>query len=218
MKTIGIGSLPHHSTHDAINFSFRHTMPFLPQMTSLGERMIAQALSSEHLTKKYIALESFTEKILKNKINNFKIQIAGPETCSASSKIILNEINLFLKYFNQYNLYPVIFIDEPVLKKNTTQLKNIYDELSKLNITSGLHSCAKFDWHQIRDLELDYLSFDSGIMSPPKEFQNHLIVGIPPFSKHIAGLTGEWISSSCGLATFSEDECDSILKNLESYK
>lgn len=216
MKTFGIGSLPHHSRQDAVNFSLRHSMPFLPQMTSRGERMVSQALSAKDLLEKYSALENFTEKILENKIIDFKIQIAGPQTCNVNDTIILKEINKFLNYFEKYKLRPIVFIDEPVFIQNSEQLKNIFDELRNLNIVSGFHSCAKFNWNLTEQLNFDYLSFDLGVMSAPPKFKKHLITGIPPFSKKLEVL-GEWISSSCGLAMFTEDECEMILKNLEAY-
>lgn len=217
MKTLGIGSLPHHSVHNAINFSLRHTLPFLPQMTSLGERMVSQVLSSKDLQEKYTALESFTEKILEQNIVDFKIQIAGPKTCEVEEKIILKEINQFLNYFENYKMRPIVFIDEPVFNQNPEQLKNIFNELKNLNIVSGLHSCAKFEWKLTEGLSLDYLSFDIGLMLPKIESQKILVTGIPPFSKNLFHVSGEWVSSNCGLATFTESECEMILKNLESY-
>lgn len=216
MKTLGIGSLPHHSSHDAVNFSLRHSMPFLPQMTSLGEHMVSQALSTKDLLEKYSALENFTEKILEKKIIDFKIQIAGPQTCNVNDTIILKEINKFLKYFEKYNLQPIVFIDEPVFSQNSEQLKNIFDELRNLNIVSGFHSCAKFNWNLTEPLNFDYLSFDLGVMSARPESRKNLVTGIPPFSKKLE-VSGEWISSSCGLAMFTEGECEMILKNLETY-
>src|SRR4051812_27742352 len=44
--TTGIGSLPHHNVDAALDFSFRHGIPFLPQIPIRNpwEYMIAQAL------------------------------------------------------------------------------------------------------------------------------------------------------------------------------
>jgi len=92
MKTVGIGSLPHLSIEDACNYSLKHDMPFLPQMTSLGESMIEQALSRQPLFHTYSALKTFTEKLLLNNIEQFKIQIAGPETCKVHHKIIYSQL------------------------------------------------------------------------------------------------------------------------------
>ena len=217
MKTLGIGSLPHHSIKDATDYSLKHTMPFLPQMTSHRERMISQVLTSKDLREKYIALEIFTEKIIEKKIVDFKIQIAGPQTCKVDKKIILNEINQFLNYFEKHKLHPIVFIDEPVFNQNSEQLKNKFDELKNLNVVCGFHSCANFEWKLTEQLNSDYLSFDLGIISPPAKFQQILVTGIPPFSNKQFQVSGEWISSSCGLAMFTEDECEIILKNLESY-
>lgn len=218
MKTIGIGSLPHHSVENAINYSFKHDIPFLPQMTSLSERMVSQVLSSEPLLKKYFALDLFTKKILEEKTSVFKIQIAGPETCSVNEETILKEINNFLIYFEKYNLKPIIFIDEPVLTSHSSSLRNIYLELKKMQIITGLHSCAKFSLEHIQDLEVDYISYDASLINWPNITKSQLVTGIPPFSKNKFQPRGDIISSSCGLAFYSEMECEEILKNLNSYK
>jgi hypothetical protein len=218
MKTLGIGSLPHLNISDAVTYSLKHSLPFLPQMTSLGERMVEQVLSAQELSKKYIALSLFTEKIIEQKNSNFKIQIAGPETCNVDSKIILNEINNFLEYFEDYNLRPIVFIDEPVITFKSDNLKKIFNELANMKIMSGLHSCAKFDVGKVEDLNCDFLSYDAGLVLPNVNSKKNLIAGIPPFSKEKFIVSGEWISSNCGLAMYTEDECKKILINLENYK
>jgi hypothetical protein len=217
MKTVGIGSLPHKSIKDAVAFSLKHDLAFLPQMTSLGERMIPQTLSSRPLIEKYSALSFFTEKILENKISNFKIQIAGPETCRVEAHSILYEIDQFLKYFDKYNLTPIIFIDEPVFISQVYHLDKIFKELARQKIISGLHSCARLDWELVEKLEFNYLSFDIKIMFPLSQSQKILIAGIPPFTSKKYEFSGEWVSSSCGLAMFSEIESEKILENLKMY-
>ncbi|MFZ4714802.1 MAG: hypothetical protein ACOYL6_13880 [Bacteriovoracaceae bacterium] len=46
MKTTGIGSLPHHNVDSALNYSFRHDLPFLPQLPlkNPAEMMVFQTL------------------------------------------------------------------------------------------------------------------------------------------------------------------------------
>lgn len=217
MKTVGIGSLPHTNFQSAISYSLKHHLPFLPQMTSLGERMVDQVRSSKEITKKYQALDLFTEKILEHKISAFKIQIAGPETCKVDHQLILNEINKFLEYFSKYKLKPIVFIDEPVITFKSDHLKNVFAELSKLEVTSGLHSCAKFNTELVEEMNFDFLSFDAGLVTPSENTKKILINGIPPFSMPKFTIYGEWISSSCGLARYTEDECEKILKNLNNY-
>ena len=218
MKTVGIGSLPHRSVLNAVNYSLKHDLPFLPQMTSLGERMIPQVLANIEMTEKYQALTLFTEKLLEKKVSTFKIQLAGPETCNVENKIIMREINSFLNYFDQFNLRPIIFIDEPIITLKTEQLKNIFSELTNLQIISGLHSCAKFNWDKVENMNFDFLSFDAQITIPMKQTKKNLITGIPPFSKEKFQVNGTWISSSCGLARYSEDDCEKILLELNNYK
>jgi hypothetical protein len=218
MKTVGIGSLPHKSIHDAVKFSIRHDMPFLPQMTSLGERMIPQVKSSKKLSEKYSSLSLFTEKLLETNTSFFKIQIAGPETCNTNESIILKEIENFLEYFEQFKLKPIVFIDEPVITMKSASLKNIFKELRSLDIITGLHSCASFDCTLVDKLETDYLSFDLGVISSAINSNKILIAGLPPFSEDRFKFTGDWISSSCGLAMYTENQCETILKNLKIYK
>jgi hypothetical protein len=218
MKTVGIGSLPHLNISEAISYSLKHTLPFLPQMTSLGERMVEQVLSTQELSTKYKSLSLFTEKIIEQNITTFKIQIAGPETCNVDDKKILLEINNFLKYFENYNLRPIVFIDEPIITFKSEHLKNIFNELTNMKISSGLHSCATFKLEQAEYLKCDFLSYDAGLVAPNLKSKKNLIAGIPPFSGKDFSIYGEWISSSCGLAMYTEEDCEKILINLRAYK
>jgi hypothetical protein len=218
MKTVGIGSLPHKSIQHAITYSLRHDLPFLPQMIQNGERMIPQVMGQDILLEKYSALEFFTEQILEQKLTQFKIQLAGPETCKTSDKIILQQILNFIKYFDNYNLKPIIFIDEPVLVPESIYLKNIFSEINKLGYISGLHSCAKVDIGKLEYLDNNFLSFDLSLTTVIEKTKKSLIYGIPPFSTSKYKFDGEWISSSCGLASFTENDCEIILRNLENYK
>lgn len=218
MKITGIGSLPHDSVIKAVAYSLRHDLPFLPQMTGLGERMISQVLNKNELSKKYQALQLFTEKILEKNISQFKIQLAGPETCGTSELLIIEQINSFLEFFDKYKLRPIIFIDEPVLTLKSDHLKKVFIELKNLGVNSGLHSCAQFEWEKIECLETTYISFDLNLIKQPEITSKIKIAGFPPFITKEFNYSGEWISSSCGLASYTEKDCETILRNLENHK
>lgn len=100
--TTGIGSLPHRDIEAALKLSFRHDVPFLPQLPSLspGELMIPAALEgmsglqidgqgactlepdarSERVFSFGAAWEPFIAEVKKQRPQRVKLQLAGPAT------------------------------------------------------------------------------------------------------------------------------------------
>lgn len=221
-RTTGIGSLPHNSIEKSVLFSLKHTLPFLPQLTYFNENMIDQALKSD-IIHSHLALEFFKDALIENKITKFKIQIAGPSTCNSNALKILLTIEKFMNYFAIYGLNPIIFIDEPIFNPNSHQFQSLLLELKNQNILSGVHTCNRFEWEEISFLNLiNYFSFDANLVSPPSDIKNpeKFIIGTSPYLNNInfSDYQNNFFSYSCGLAKFSEAECDQILDYLEAIK
>jgi hypothetical protein len=227
IQTTGIGSLPHLKKTDAIEFSFKHDIPFLPQLTSLGENMIEQALSPLDPRQSHLALDSFLEKAHTLNSTSLKIQIAGPNTCQTSENPILKTIFKFVKILDENKLKPIIFIDEPCTMSDSVALQNIFDEINNAGFQSGLHSCNHFSLSTIKKFKINFLSYDSNIMNiKNSEFLKTHIVGVDPIlnrpdeiNQVLASYHDDIILSySCGLAKYTEDQCEQILNGLNQHK
>jgi hypothetical protein len=111
LKTTGIGSLPHHNVDSALDYSFRHDIPFLPQLPfkSPKELMVYQTLfgfpglelkdkdpvlNLKEFLKKREAIKQKIDKALKS--NTFADFLPTPEEYSAFAPFIfeLQERNI----------------------------------------------------------------------------------------------------------------------------
>jgi hypothetical protein len=217
-KVTGIGSLPHKSPLAAVTYSMKHDLPFLPQLTSLGEHMIKQALESDAIVENHLALSIFKEQLIENKVLEFKIQIAGPTTCHASSNQILKTIDSLLNYFHkQHQLIPIVFIDEPSFNPDSIELKKILEELKIKKIKSGIHTCAQINMLDLEKLPTEMVALDLELNSY-KNINKELIAGINPFKVGNVQKNAlhNFVSYTCGLARFTEIECEEVFRKLKA--
>lgn len=238
----GIGSLPFTDIDQALEYSFQHDLPFLPQLPQLNEdeMMVTQSLDDSFET--YSCFVPFLMQCIEKKIPTVKMQLAGPVTCSVVVEEpiefvipqILAKIDDMVTPFTEVGIKVLFFIDEPMLFVNfdsplQIQLKKFFQEMKQKGLTIGLHCCSNPEWGPILDLGIDYLSFDAhasyqDLMKSEKftKFRNQggkVILGIDPrgnidFDFNVADVC----SFSCGMGTLTPDAAYDILRGLKNLK
>jgi hypothetical protein len=185
-----IGSLPYGSVREAVDYSMRHDIPFLPELPRLGEAMMDYIKNPGSLS----CLREFQGAVKGGPL--VKIQGVGPATIVSAGRGKYTEEDALrmskehiLRIIDGFNVEKLIFfLDEPSLevagfdceamgmtkdeyKENTGLIavdykslwRELYDEvISDLGITFGVHTCGNFDWNELLRLDfLDMISFDA---------------------------------------------------------
>lgn len=151
----GIGSVPFYDVDEAFNFSFKHDIPFFPQIPNIHANMCDQVKDSN-----FTHLDEFVSEAKRRNIKLIKIQIAGPCTCNLplqNLKKCIEEIQ------NKTQGIDILFcLDEPIL---TNHYFDFYKELvsSKAFKMVALHSCKKLELFEINELTkiFDYVFYDA---------------------------------------------------------
>lgn len=240
MLITGIGSLPFTEIEQALEYSFQHDLPFLPQLPQLNEdeMMVTQSLDDSFET--YACYEPFLNHIIHRQIKKVKMQIAGPVTCSVIAEEpieivipqLLAKIEDMVAPFLEQGIEVLFFIDEPMLFVNfegplQLQLKNFVMQMKAKGIQVGLHCCSNPEWGPILGMNLDYLSFDaqvsypdlveSGMLETFKAQGGKVILGLDPKSNNSFDLKlADYLSYSCGMGTLSHEDAYGILRGLKN--
>jgi hypothetical protein len=203
----GIGSLPHQDIENAISYSLKHDIPFLPELPHLDGTM-------EKVTENS-CLKEFLQRT--NHLIIRKIQSPSPEINSF-------KINQFDNCIN--------FIDAPLIKDEEMLLNTLRGNAlhccAEIDIEQVLRlspTHLSFDARFVKAPELflktlieNKITPVVGIISTHKEYfsrlENHSlwIKVLRNFSNYC------WLSPACGLGNFSIEESEQVLQELLSIK
>jgi len=184
-----IGSLPYENVREAIDYSLKHNIPFLPELPKKGDLMIDYIKNPGQLS----CLEEF--KLVTRGMNIVKVQAVGPATIvSATNRIFSEEEAVERSYRHIIKIFDgldtekiILFLDEPSLEtagfdyKGHGMTKEEYESMDfvaidykplwqglyerlKTNadgkrVSWGIHTCGNMDWKQIFDI--DFLEYIS---------------------------------------------------------
>lgn len=242
MLTTGIGSLPFTDIAQALDYSFQHDLPFLPQLPQLNEEemMVIQALDDSFAT--YACFEPFLEMAITKNTKKVKLQLAGPITCSLVTERpidgivtqLLAKVEDMIRPFWDHDIEVIFFIDEPMLFVSAASplretIKKFINDLKSKDLLVGLHCCSNPEWEPLLNLGFDYLSFDghvsysdlveSGKLEGYKKSGGKVIIGLDPRQKiGFDFKLADYISYSCGMGTLSHEDAYDILRGLNSLK
>jgi hypothetical protein len=177
-----IGSLPYDNVKDAIDYSLRHDIPFLPELPKKGESMLEYIKTPGKLS----CLKEFKEAV--KGYDSVKIQAVGPVTILSDNKSRYTEEEAIsktkehiLRILDGLDAKEIIcFLDEPSLETacfgyapkdmskeecESLGIRNIdyrrlwdelHDELSEhideRGLEFGVHTCGNFNWEELFDL------------------------------------------------------------------
>jgi len=154
-----IGSLPFADVGRAIAYSLEHDVPFLPELTALGDAML-------HYIRNPGAL-SCLEAFKRSRFDVVKVQCVGPATLlqngyeedDAISRIY-RHIEAILDGLEAEET--ILFLDEPALGYAGFDYQRLWTPLfASFPVVRGVHVCGNMQWDQLFDAEIDVISFDA---------------------------------------------------------
>lgn len=171
LKVTQIGSLPFDSVEEAINYSFRCDIPFLPELTKLGDSMTKYIQNPGQ----NVCLDKFKKKVKDEKYEVVKIQCIGPVALmqakyeeSDAQEQIIKHIPAMMKGLEAKEV--ILFLDEPGLGQFSGDYEKqwnlifgyIKDEFKDYSIVRGVHCCGFMQWDNLfRSDAIDIISFDA---------------------------------------------------------
>jgi len=156
-----IGSLPYDNVKDAVKYSLKHDIPFLPELPLLGDSMLDYIKNPGMLS----CLDEFSRAVKGNEL--VKVQCVGPITliqegyeeddairrCYQHISSILDKLDV---------KETILFLDEPALGQSGMDFFRLWAPLfASFNIVSGVHVCGNMDWDKLFNSPIKIISHDS---------------------------------------------------------
>lgn len=194
-KTTGIGSLPLRDINQALDYSFKHDIPFFPQLFSLHGSMTEQVLNCN-----FKFLDEFISRAKNQNIKLIKIQLAGPSTTKLDKTYYDNCLSYLKNKLDGVSV--LLCIDEPILESTTLEKHLEYSLYSNFNYVA-IHSCAKLSKELIDPFleHIDYFFYDL-LLNPELLHVKKLCPGIVDYKGEVSTLNfshSEIITTTCGL-------------------
>ncbi|UCH88516.1 MAG: hypothetical protein JSV49_09685 [Thermoplasmata archaeon] len=219
MIITGVGSVPFTDQKDAVEYSRKHDIPYLPELTKCGESMQNYLNSTEPLA----CAPLFSEY----SYDIAKLQSVGPVTAMnfklsediATLKII-DHISRNLKYINAKKI--ILFLDEPVLGQSGLPFVKMWENIfEEFDVIRGVHTCGNMLWDQLFNAKIDIINFDASLYDITKYYTNRtkrIAWGVKSPGDIKDWQSGDLITAPCGLDQYTIEECDEILANLQTIK
>lgn len=215
-----IGSLPYDDVEQAVDYSLRHDIPFLPELPRLGDAMLDYIKSPGKLS----CLETFKQKV--EGFETVKIQCVGPATLLLSGysedEAITRTCQHIDAIVNGLNVGGIIlFLDEPALGQVGFDYQRLWSPLlESFNTTSGVHICGNMNWDELFSSDIDIISFDASKYDIAKYpgYRNgkRIAWGIKTKGDVKDFQQGDLLTLPCGMGPkfYNIDDCELNLKNL----
>lgn len=213
-----IGSLPYDNVEDAVAYSLKHDIPFLPELPRLGDSMLQYIKTPGKL--------SCLPEFKKHKFETVKVQSVGPATLIMSGygeddavARVYEHVSAVLEGLQAEET--ILFLDEPALGHCGFDFKSFWEAVfSSFDVTSGVHTCGNMDWDEL---------FKSGVQIMSFNAAEYDVTGYPGYrsGKRIAwGVEkpgdvkdfreGDLITLPCGMGTklYGPEDCGPCLDKL----
>jgi hypothetical protein len=202
-KTTGIGSLPFSSIREAVEYSLRHDIPFLPELPLRGDSMLDYIKNPGHLS----CLEEFAQATSGAEL--IKLQCIGPATLISAGypedeaiQRCYDHISALLALVQADST--ILFLDEPSVGHVGFDYLPMWQALfDSFQVIPGTHICSNADWDKIFESHLEILSFDASqynITQYPKYPQRKRIAwGITSIEDVADPRQGDIITAPCGI-------------------
>jgi len=154
-----IGSLPFQNSKQAIGYSLRHDIPFLPELPLLGDNMLNYL--------KFPGRLSCLEDFKRLKFSKVKIPCVGPATAIMLGYSEDEAISKIYEHINKiiFNLRAeeiILFLDEPSLNQVGFNYVDMWSAIfSSFDVTSCIHCCDNADWDVLFKSDVKIISFDA---------------------------------------------------------
>ncbi len=216
-QNTGIGSVPHTSVDDALDYAFAHDIPFLPQLAE--ERMLTLATEPTHGR----AWAAFLERL--PGLPLAKLQLAGPVTLKRYAQFddleqLKAKARFQIEALVRLGVTPLFFIDEPGLGDGPFDgLAELIAQLQRQGALTGVHCCGRTNWAALAAMPgLDVISFDASlsleaVFTEAKDFAGTLAFGVTSLTPPVSSRS--WLlTATCGLANTTASEALEVLELL----
>lgn len=205
-----IGSLPFRDVDRAISYSLHHDIPFLPELTALGDAMLEYVKNPGRLS----SLKAFK----RHEFETVKVQCIGPATLMATGYEendallrIYTHIERILDRLHAKEI--ILFLDEPSLGYVGFDYERLWNVIfSSFSVIRGVHVCGPMQWDLLFDADIDIISFDASRYDITKYFKDRkgkrIAWGIRKPAEIKDFQPGDLITPPCGLGGKCFTEAD----------
>jgi hypothetical protein len=215
-----IGSLPYDDVDQAVDYSLRHDIPFLPELPELGDAMMDYIEKPGNLS----CLETFQRKT--QGFKSVKIQCVGPATLILSGydqdeaiARACQHIDALLSGLSADNI--ILFLDEPALGHAGFDYQQLWSPLfESFEVISGVHVCGNMNWDELFASEIDIISFDASKYDvtryPGYRNGKRIAWGVETREDVKDFQEGDLLTLPCGMGPkfYNTDDCEKNLDNL----
>ncbi|MFH1791262.1 MAG: hypothetical protein ABH885_04680 [Candidatus Omnitrophota bacterium] len=217
-----IGSLPYDNVPDAIAYSLRHDIPFLPELPKLGDAMMAYIKEPGRM--------SCLREFKKHAFEAVKVQCVGPATLILAGypedeaiTRCYEHISAILDGLKAEEI--ILFLDEPALGQAGFDYRKMWDAIfSSFSVVPGIHTCGNMNWDDMFDSNIKIISFDASQFDLTKypKYRNGKkiawgVVNRPDVKDFAAG---DLLTLPCGIGSslYSVNDCEEKLDKLVEIK
>lgn len=208
--TTQIGSLPFDDVETAIAYSLEHDIPFLPELTALGDAMMEYIKSPGALS----CLDSFK----KHRFDIVKVQCIGPATLIQSGfeeddavSRVYAHVEAIVDGLEADQI--ILFLDEPALGYVGFDYIRLWEPIfESFPCTRGIHTCGNMQWDALLKAPIDIISFDATKYDITKYYEDRgdqRIAWGAALAEHIRDFRpGDLITPPCGLPALNHTTAD----------
>lgn len=217
-----IGSLPFEDIGEAVEYSLRHEIPFLPELPKRGDAMLDYIKHPGRL--------SCLEEFKKHKFETVKIQCIGPATMMLSGykedeaiEKIYEHISAIMKGLEAEEV--ILFLDEPALGQSGANFRELWQAIfASFDVVFGAHVCGNMDWDLLFDSDLQIISFDASKYDLTKYSKyrsgKRIAWGVEKADDVKDLQPGDLITLPCGIGSpvYKKEDCQPRLQKLINIK
>lgn len=205
-----IGSLPFTNVDAAVTYSLRHDIPFLPELTALGDGMLEYVKDPGRLA----CLAAFK----KQRFETVKVQCIGPATLIQSK---YDEDDAVMRVYQHVEAVLdglqadeiILFLDEPALGYVGFDFVRLWEPIfDSFPVIRGVHTCGNMQWDQLFAARIDIISFDASKYDISKYYADRngkrIAWGITNVEQVTDYRPGDLITGPCGLPHLTHTEAD----------
>ncbi len=213
-----IGSLPHVNVNDAVEYSRRHPIPFLPELPELGDSMLDYI--------KHPGKLSCLDEFKKHEFKKVKIQCVGPATLISSGyeqndavARIYDHVSAIVDGLQADQV--ILFLDEPGIGHVGFDVEMFWSAIfGAFDVISGVHVCGNADWDKLFTSDVKIISFDASqfdiTIYPQYRSEKCIAWGVKDEGDIRDFQTGDLLTLPCGMSSqlYSVSDCEIALNKL----
>ena len=216
-----IGSLPYEDVDEAVEYSLRHDIPFLPELPKLGDAMLDYIKHPGQLS----CLPAFQERTAG--LDVVKVQCVGPATLILSGhsedEAISRACQHIAAILDGLRAGQVIlYLDEPALGQVGFDYHKLWSPLfESFDVTRGVHVCGNMNWDDLFRSGVEIISHDASkydIMKYPAYRNGKRIAwGIQNAQDVRDFREGDLLTLPCGMGPkfYTPADCETHLTKLQ---